>query len=235
MSLFLIVRSDLKNYIKQNKMNEFLKTRQQITESTEWLIANGYVTHPISCKDWELANVTKELSDGDLLDMGADGSFILHNAIKKGIKGRKVGIDLAEVTGTNKAIGADYYQGDLMKTDFTDNYFDTIVSLSVIEHQINFYDFAKECGRLLRKDGKLFVSFDYWNPKPETSLMKLYSLDWNILDNNDVIKLIFALDKEGLYISKVVDWSTKDAVINPTYCSPAQVSYTFGILEFIKK
>lgn len=217
-------------------MNEFLKTRQQITESTEWLISNGYVTHPISCKDWELANVTKELSDGDLLDMGADGSFVLHNAIKKGIKGRKAGIDLAEVTGTNKAEGADYYKGDLMQTELVGNSFDTIVSLSTIEHQVDFVWFAHECGRLLRKEGKLFVSFDFWNIKPDTSAMKLYSLDWNILDKEDVIKLIKSLEAAGnIYLTKSIDWTTQDAVINPQYCSPANVSYTFGILEFIKK
>lgn len=215
-------------------MNEFLKTREQITQSSQWLKENGYINHPISCKDWELANVIQNIGDGDLLDMGADGSFCLHNAIIKGIKGRKVGVDLIEVTGTNKAEGAEYYKEDLMQTNLTDKSFDTIVSLSVIEHEVNYERFAKECGRLLRKDGKLIVSFDFWDPKPDTSQMRLYSLSWNILDRNDVVKLIFALDEERLKLKALIDWSTKDAVITPQYCSPANVSYSFSIIEFIK-
>lgn len=216
-------------------MNNFLKTRQQIYDSSQWLQVNGYMNHPISCKDWELANVTNHIGDGDLLDMGADGSFILHNAIKKGIKGRKAGIDLAEVTGTNKAEGADYYQGDLMETGLVGDSFDTIVSLSVIEHQINFEKFSLECSRLLRKDGKLFVSFDYWPEPLDTSAMKLYSLDWDILSKQNVFDLVFALDDKHLYLTSAIDWTVQDAVINPQYCSPANVSYTFGLLEFIKR
>jgi 2-polyprenyl-3-methyl-5-hydroxy-6-metoxy-1,4-benzoquinol methylase len=80
-----------------------------------------------------------------------------------------------------------------MDTNFENGEFDTIVSCSVIEHQVDFKKFAKECGRLLRIGGNLCVSFDYFNPKPDTSKMKLYSLDWNILDRQDVLNLILSL------------------------------------------
>lgn len=217
-------------------MNELLKTKSQITDSTNWLKDNGYVTHPISCKDWELCIVTQNLKDGDLLDAGADGSFVLHNAIRKGIKGRKVGIDLIEVVGDNATEGAEYFKGDLQRTGFEDNSFDTIVSCSVLEHGIDFTDFAKEMNRILRKDGKLYVSFDYAPIKIDTSLTKLYSLDWNILSKDDAEKFINVCAMYGLVISDVVDWGVQDMVINDSYCSPAKnVSYTFGMFQFIHK
>ncbi len=217
-------------------MNEVLKTRSQIQESTTWLAANDYINHPISAKDWELAMVFKNLKAAcDLADLGADGSFVLHNAIKKGLKGRKAGIDLIEVTGTNKAEGAEYFQGSLTATPFEDNSFDVLTCLSVIEHQIDFYVFAKEVSRILRSGGELFLSFDYAPEKIDTSLTKLYDLDWNILSGEDVEHLIKCLEKEGLKLSSEVDWTTKDMVINPSYCSPVQgVSYTFSFLHFIK-
>lgn len=216
-------------------MNYFLKTKQEIIGATKWLQDNNYTTHPISCKDWELATVIERLEDGDLIDLGADGSFVLHNAIKKNIKGRKVGVDLIEVTGDNKAEGVEYYQQDIMSTMFNDGSFDMAVSLSVIEHEVNFSRFAKECGRLLRKTGKAIVSFDFWHPKPDYEKRKLYNLDWNILDHDDVINLISEFTKNDLILTSEIDWTTQDAVINPQYCSPADVSYTFSILEFIKK
>lgn len=216
-------------------MNEVLRTREQINVATKWLQDNGYVTHPISCKDFELKIITEALGDGDLLDMGADGSFILHNAIRKGIKGRKVGIDLIEVVGGNAADGAEYFKGDLMQCPFPDNSFDTIVSQSVIEHQVDLSMFAKECSRLLRDNGQVIVSFDYFEPKPNTENMKLYSLDWNILDTKDVLRLVDEFKNKGLELTSEIDWTIQDAVINPQYCSPVQgVSYTFLILNFIK-
>lgn len=216
-------------------MNEVLKNREQINMSTQWLKDNGYVSHPISCKDWELCMVTQNLKDGDLMDAGADGSFVLHNAIKKGIKGRKVGIDLMEVGGDNAAEGAEYFKGDLQRTNFDNNSFDTITSCSVLEHQVNFDDFAKEMSRLLRRGGDLYVSCDFWPEKIDTSLTKLYSLDWNILSKQEAENFIDTCARYGLVISDVVDYTTEDAVINPSYCSPAQCSYSFLILHFIKK
>lgn len=216
-------------------MNEFLKTRAQITAATDWLKKAGYVTHPISAKDWELANATVCLF-GDILDMGADGSRVLHNAVINGSAGRKVGIDLAEATGDNKAEGAEYYVGDIMNTPFGDSSFNTLTCLSVLEHQVDAMKLAKECGRLLRPGGKLIISFDFWEPKPNTEKMKLYALDWNILDKQDVLNLVLAMDRNGLSITTEIDWTTKDAVINEFFCSPVKgVEYSFGILEFVKQ
>jgi SAM-dependent methyltransferase len=121
-----------------------------------------------------------------------------------------------------------------MHTPFPDSSFDTIVCCSVIEHQVNYEAFAKEVSRLLRTNGTLIVSFDYWNPKPDTSKSKLYSLDWNILDLSDVFSLIEVLKENNVLMSGDMDTTTQDAVINPSYCSPAAVEYTFGIFKFYK-
>jgi SAM-dependent methyltransferase len=217
-------------------MNEFLKSRSQIEDSTKWLQENGYVTHPISCKDFELKQITERLTDGDLLDMGADGSFILHNAIRKDVKGKKVGIDLAEVTGDNRAEGAEYFKGDLMATPFEDESFDTIVSQSTIEHEVDLSKFAKECARLLRVGGKLIVSFDYWPQRVDTKGLMLYGLKWNILNQADVLHLVEVCEFAGLSRENSMNWEVQDAVINDKYCSPfSGISYTFGIIEFIKR
>ncbi len=217
-------------------MNEVLKNREQINEATKWLQDNGYVTHPISCKDWELANVIKHIGDCDLIDLGADGSFVLHNAIRKGIRGRKVGIDLIEVVGSNKADGAEYFKGDLQETGLPDNSFDTVVSLSTIEHQVDLGRFAKEVSRLLRDGGEAIVSCDFWQPKPDTSKTKLYSLDWNILDEADIVSLINHFSDNGMGLTSELDFTKEDAVINPSYCSPVQgIEYSFFILNFVKK
>lgn len=215
-------------------MNRFLQTRQEVDQCTAWLNSKGLISHYFTCKDFDIANICKELKDGDLLDMGSSGSWILHNAIRLGIKGKKCGIDLSD--HENPISGVEYTKGDLMATPYKSASFDTITCLSVIEHEVDFGKLAKECSRLLRLKGVLYISFDYWNPTVNTDDVgtKLYGLKWNILDAADVSRLEVELGKEGLIMSSNMDWTTKEAVINSQFCAPYGKSYTFGLLKFIK-
>lgn len=218
-------------------MNFFLKTRSEIDHATKFMEDSRYVTSGISAKNWEILQVIPYMRDGNWLDMGSDGGVVLENLVAKKIKGNKVGIDLSypdDVKSPQEEIIL--YKGDLMDNPyFPDKSFDFITCLSVLEHGVSFEKLAKEVSRLLTDGGHLFLSFDYWTPRPDTSKTKLYSLDWRILDQDDVINLVEIFKQNGLEITTDIDWKTQDAVINDTYCSPVQgVSYTFGIFHFIK-
>lgn len=215
-------------------MNHFLKTRKEIDQCTAWLKSKGLISHFFTCKDFDIANICKELKDGDILDMGANGSFLLPNAVKMGIKGLKHGIDLGKPE--YDLTGIQYVRGDLICCPYDNNSFDTITCLSVIEHEIDFEKLAKECSRLLRKGGCLYITFDYWNPKIDTTDVgtKLYGLKWNILDASDVSTLEVELGKQKLHMSSNMDWTIQEAVINPLFYAPYGKSYTFGLLKFIK-
>ena len=216
-------------------MNEILKTRIDIDQATKWLQDNKLIKSGISAKNWEAVQVLPLLKDGDLLDMGSSGGIILETAVLMGIKGRKVGIDLAYP----KSVTTDTLElihGDLMDCPIEDNSFDTVISLSVVEHQVDVNKFAKECNRLLRPGGTVIVSFDYWPEQLNTKGVWLYNLEWNILNKEDLIVLMWEFHNIGLELTSPFDWEVQDAVINPAYCSPvAGISYTFGILQFIKK
>lgn len=213
-------------------MNGFLKTRKEVDECTNYIKSKGMISHDFTCKNWDVALICQQLKDGDLLDMGSNGSFLIQNAVKLGIKGRKCGIDLGNPE--YQIEGVEYIQGDLMKTPYESNSFDTITCLSVIEHEVDYDLLAKECARLLRPGGKLFITFDYWNPKVDTSGIKLYDLSWNILDTNDVIALQNAFSANRLKTSGAMDWETGEAVINPSFCAPYGKSYTFGMITLTK-
>lgn len=214
-------------------MNKFLQTRKEVDECTSYINRKGLIEHSFSCKNWDVALICKELKNGDILDMGSNGSFLLHNAVKLGIKGRKCGIDLGNPE--YQIDGVEYIQGDLMKTPYSNNSFDTITCLSVIEHEVDYKALAKECSRLLRKGGILYITFDYWNPKIDTSDVgtALYGLTWNVLDVNDAERLIVAFKAQGLQTG-IVDWTLNETVINPHFCAPYGKSYTFGIFTFSK-
>ena len=217
-------------------LNKFLQSRAESNQCGDDLIRAGLKEHGISVKSWDLRNIIPYLKDGDgFLDLGAAGSFIVHNHVILNIKGRRCAIDLVDVAEHDRTSGVEYFKGSLMNTPFENESFSQISCLSVIEHQVLYDAFAQEVSRLLKPGGDAFVSFDYAEPKMSTEGMKLFNLDWNILCKADVLQLVEEMNKVGLKLTSEIDWTTNEMVINPAYCAPCQdVYYTFGLLHFIK-
>jgi FkbM family methyltransferase len=216
----------------RQQLCKLLKDRGEVEECTRFLHRNGYVSHNLRCKDWDLAHIIPEIGHGNVLDMGSSDSYILKNVSLKKTKGKKYGIDryapdvpVSDVT---------YFKGDLLQTPLPDASLDFITCLSVIEHQVDYKLFAQEVGRLLVPKGKLFVTFDYWQPLLSIPV-KAYDLDWQPLDRALTLSLIAACRDYGLRLVQDVDWNTRDQVIHWGYYSPhPDVSYTFGLLAFEK-
>jgi SAM-dependent methyltransferase len=212
---------------------KFLKSSEEVELCTRYLYQRGYEPHVIKFKNWDLANIIPEIHDGNFLDMGSSDSFILKNLKLTGINGELFGIDLREPISPVR--GVHYAIGDMLQTNYPDNFFKNISCLSVIEHEVDFNRFAKEASRLLMNGGRLFVTFDYWNPKV-TSNIKLYDLSWQPLDRNSVINLINECSQYQLYPVQEMDWTLGDPIVNKENYSPdPSVSYTFGLITFQKK
>jgi FkbM family methyltransferase len=215
-----------------SRLCKFLKNRAEVEECTSFLHRNGYVSHNLKCKDWDLAHIIPKIGRGNFLDMGSSDSYILKNVSLKRINGKKYGIDrydpdvpISDVT---------YLKGDLLQTPLADASLDYVTCLSVIEHQVDYMLFAREVSRLLAPEGKLFLTFDYWEPLLSIPV-KAYDLDWRPLDRALVLSLIDACRSHGLNLVQEVDWSIQDQVIRWGYYSPhPDVSYTFGLLAFEK-
>ena len=211
---------------------EFLKTRTDIDIATEWLIKNGYTPNSVcGPKDWDLQHILPEICDGNFLDMGCYGSHVIKNLSIKGINGNMVGIDLSEPD--MQLPNAKYLVGDPMNVPMDSGYFKHIACLSVIEHQVDFTKFAHEASRLLEVGGKLFVTFDYWEP-PIKSNIKMFGLEWNPLGIKDVNQLVAECKSVGLHLVDDIDWTIQEKVIVRGYWAPGDFGYTFGIVTFQK-
>jgi len=211
----------------------FLQSRAEVDACTTFLHRNGFVSHRWPCKDWDIAHIVTALSDGNLLDMGSSDSYILKNAALKCTAGEKCGIDLR---APDVAVhGVKYLIGDLTAVPAADGFFNYITCLSVIEHEIDISRFAKEAARLLAVGGKLFVTFDYWEPKVAPTI-RLYGLSWQPLDRAAVEEFISNLASAGLTLVSPMDYRVGEAVIRDGYYSPEPgVHYTFGLLTFEKR
>lgn len=51
-------------------MNRFLKTIDEIEECTRKIKENEWIEHPLSCKNFDIANIVPYLRDGSLADLG---------------------------------------------------------------------------------------------------------------------------------------------------------------------
>jgi SAM-dependent methyltransferase len=216
-----------------------LQGPEEIITSTTILKHDNFICNEVCPpKDWDLLHTITDIenvgfakeNNVDVLDMGCQGSVVLKNCKKLGLIGKKIGIDFVEVPAED---GITNIIGDITKTGLDDQSFDVITCLSVIEHGVDGYKFFAECARLLRPDGTLSLSFDYWDPKLHTNA-KPFGLPWCIFCKTDVDIMIFIAKSYGLTVMTEGTWSVDKPVIYPGYFSPCEHSYTFGFLTFTK-
>jgi FkbM family methyltransferase len=169
---------------------KMLKTKSECNECTSFLYSNGFKSCSTQAKDWDLAHILPHIKDGNFLDMGSCGSVILENLSMNRFQGELYGVDLREPYIPCKNVK--YVIGDLMDTKLPSGFFKNITCLSVIEHEVNFAKFANEASRLLEKHGRLFVTFDYWNPKLNPRI-KLFGLNWQPLDQRSCSGINFRM------------------------------------------
>jgi SAM-dependent methyltransferase len=209
---------------------EILKSKAEIDKSSRFLKDQGLILNECDAKNWDLAHLLPKLGHGNILDMGCQGSIVLENAQRLGLIGEKVGIDLVALPPRS---GITLIQGDLTKTTLPSAHFDYITCLSVIEHGVDVRAFILECARLLKPGGKLFLTFDYWDPKIISEL-RMFGLPWTLFSRNDVENLIIECRAAGMNCVAPMDWTQQDGVIHPGYWAPGNFAYTFGITEFVK-
>jgi SAM-dependent methyltransferase len=214
------------------KMCEFLRSYADIASCSTVLDQLKLPHHGIRCKDWDMAHIVPDLGMGNLIDMGSSDSWLLAGATMRGIPGLKLGIDLRPPDQLVR--GCAFMIGDLMKTGLPAHFFESITCLSVIEHNVDFNAFAAEVDRLLQPGGKLYLTFDYWEPKIVQTI-KLYNMSWNILCRQEVEQLVGLLQGRGLSLVEEIDWTLGEPVVSgQNWGPPGCIPYTFGLLTFKK-
>lgn len=216
-------------------MIRVLQSLEEVQRAIRVLQKSGCGYHSDPIKNWDMAQINEILEgsgkDIYVLDMGCGFSQVLKFLHKKGLT-RCFGIDLSTSLSDiltllgfmikEKTIKTPYklVRGDLTKTSFPNNSFDIVICLSVIEHGVNVNSFLKEASRVLKSNGILYVSTDYWEPKILTNdVPKPYGLDWNIFSEKEIQSLINIAKKYNLRMGdenipptkdKVVHWNKKD-------------------------
>jgi len=122
-------------------------------------------------------------SQGSLLDVGCSNGEFMFLAERAGFKtiGVEVNKDTANIAKNN---GLRVFNGTLEEAGFKDDYFSVIYLGDVIEHVPNPNAIIKECKRILKKGGIIFISTPnincFW-ARASGFICRLFKFPWSVL------------------------------------------------------
>jgi SAM-dependent methyltransferase len=103
---------------------------------------------------------------------------------------------------------------NLEDTNYSDQMFDYVTSLSVIEHGINIEKYFREMSRIIKNNGYLLTSTDYWPDKlvNNKNVLSKGTPD-NIFSRDEIENLVAIAGKSGLKLIEPIDFEYKDKVV----------------------
>ena len=215
--------------------NSVLKNSFEIYHAIYCLRSLGLFPHHDRVKSWDTHKMVDIIKQSDtsafVLDVGCNGSPILPMLSRLGFI-NLYGCDLFLEEGIPSTIEMyktfDISIQDLEKTEFQNNTFDFITSLSVIEHGINIQNYFKEMNRILKKDGLLLTSTDYWPEKipnlVHTEVNPKNSPD-NIFSRREIEEDVISIaEQNGFLLTEPIDFTHGDKVV---HWNATCLDYTF--------
>ena len=132
---------------------KFLQSREEIDACAAFLRRPRLRPHNVSCKAWDLALILPELGPGNFFRHGQLRFLHLEKSGSQENRWRSLWHRLASPGCASK--GRKLFDRRLDGHGTTEQFFDHITRLSVIEHQVDFTRFAREAARLLVPKGRL--------------------------------------------------------------------------------
>lgn len=213
-------------------MIKVLQSWQEIQAATQEIQHRGLPLHLDVHKNWDHFLLHKVLSpinlQSSIIDLGCGEYCTLNFLSALGFKNLH-GIDLKLEPMSNPPYTL--YQGNLTKTPLPSGTCEAAISISVIEHGVNLPAFFAEVSRLLKPNGLLFLTTDYWQPSLEIdSSIKPFGLEWKVLCQADIEQLVALAKKNNL----VLEQDESIPIVTNSPISWHNYNYTFIALLFRK-
>jgi SAM-dependent methyltransferase len=237
--------------------NSVLKTYTEVIEAKKQLKELKLFLHHDPIKSWDTYKMINIINnarrDSFVLDVGCNDSPILPMLRRLGFR-NLYGCDLhlktrfkRNFTNTLYSLFKKEYRPiihmhhdkplnlsiqNLENTNYQNNMFDFVTSLSVIEHGVDIQKYFKEMNRIIKKGGSLLTSTDYW-PVKTTNTKCVFSKTTpdRVFDRNEIEDLIIIADKAGLKLVEPVNFTYMDKVV---HWKRTGLDYTFIFLAMKK-
>jgi SAM-dependent methyltransferase len=124
-----------------------------------------------------------------------------------------------------------YKHGDVTSTDYAPETFDAIACLSVIEHGVDLSAYFKEAARILKPEGLLVTSTDYWQTPIDTRRQQMYGVPVHIFTQEQIEQAITLAARHGFVLTSKIDLSCNEKVV---HWRAMDLDYTFVIFTLRK-
>ncbi len=218
-----------------NINNGTLKTRAEWESAFENAKRLHVPLHRGPEKNWDhLAAVTSILANTNrsarILDAGAEiYSNVLPALFLYGYRDLH-GINLGFTDPTRRG-PIRYIPGDLTRTPYPDAHFDAISCLSVIEHGVSLRDYFREMYRLLKPDGLLITSTDYYPTPVNTQGKVAHSTPIKIFSKPEIQAALELARSVGFQTTGDIDLECAE---KPIRWEPFGLEYTFVLFTLRK-
>ncbi len=169
-----------------NTINECntIKSKKEVEAAIQLTEFLGIVPHTDRQKHWDtLKSVFYILKDykpeNPVLDAGGGpDSVVLSTLHKFGFK-KLYACDMVDLNQTTKSIEPEinFSVQNIENTNYSNEFFQAVTCLSVIEHGVYIEKFFKEMKRILKTNGLLLITTDYWSEYIDCQGIYFYGAD----------------------------------------------------------
>jgi SAM-dependent methyltransferase len=205
--------------------NSVLKNSSQIDEAVKYLLSLNLFPHSDRVKSWDVSKMVDIINKDDrtssILDVGCNDSPILLMLKRLGFT-ELYGCDLFFDASSNSQLGINKTAlpnlsiQNLENTNYRNDMFDYITSLSVIEHGVNIEKYFIEMNRILKKGGILLTSTDYWHDKinNSTKVFSFSTVPDKIFSRNEMENIVILAEENGFELIEPIDYLCEDKVVH---------------------
>jgi len=215
--------------------NGTLKSRAEWSEIAQRARRLHVPRHGSTEKNWDhLAAISTILANtarsARILDAGSEiYSNVLPTLFLYGYRNLH-GINLSFTAATRRG-AVRYIPGDLTRAPYPDSYFDAITCLSVIEHGVCLGDYFREMYRLLKPNGLLITSTDYYPTPVDTHGQCAHGTPIRIFCRPEIEAALGLAQSVGFRLTGEVDLECEE---KPVRWEPFGLEYTFLLFTLRK-
>ncbi|MEQ9334863.1 methyltransferase domain-containing protein [Thalassobaculum sp.] len=228
------------DFLRNVFRNRALRTRAEATaaaELVEWL---GLPSHHDPQKNWDTLKclhfaLSHKKPDMPVLDVGSSRSVINRWLSILGFRNLYACDLLAKDPSYFEPYGIRFSIQDLTRTSYESEFFSTITSISVIEHNVDLAAYLDEMARLLKRGGLLLTSTDYWSEPVDCSGIFPYGPDggeMKVFEPDGIREYVRLAQERGFSLAAPLELDTEEKVI---HWERVDRRYTFMFIALRRK
>lgn len=228
------------DFLKNVFRNRPLQTRAEAVAANELVDWLGLPSHHDPQKNWDTLKclhfaLSHKKPGQPVLDVGSSRSVINRWLSMMGFRNLYACDLLAKDRSYFEPYGIQFSVQDLTRTSYDSEFFNTITSISVIEHNVDLAAYLDEMARLLKRGGLLLTSTDYWSEPVDCTGIYPYGPDggeMKVFEPDGIREYVRLAQDRGFSLAAPLELTTDEKVV---HWQRVDRRYTFMFIALRRK